>query len=118
VNVAVFGAWLALLVALPRPPDKVVRTTRYFGVVVVDHRAHLARRSPCRSCHGEGAVGKLVLPPRIAHERCLGCHWEKARGPTHCHECHLDPASLQPPPAPEDDGDLTALDRLRMKHLH
>lgn len=86
-----------LLQALPPPPDSVVRESRYFGTVTIDHRAHLARRAPCRSCHGSGPVTKIELTPRIAHQRCIGCHQDLARGPAACSGCHVKPP---PPPDP------------------
>ena len=75
--------------ALPPPPSTVVRDTRYYGTVTIDHRAHLARRASCRSCHGTGVVSKLVFTPKVAHERCIGCHEEKSAGPTQCQGCHV-----------------------------
>jgi hypothetical protein len=84
-----------LLEALPPPPPVVVRTTRYYGTVTIDHVAHLARRSPCKSCHGPGPVRKLEFTPKIAHERCIGCHQTIAKGPTSCQGCHVQP---KPPP--------------------
>ncbi len=84
-----------LLQVLPPPPDTVVLDTRYFGTVTIDHRAHLARRAPCRSCHGAGPVSKIRFTPRIAHQRCLGCHEDLARGPAACAGCHVKP----PPPS-------------------
>lgn len=80
--------------ALPPPPTTVVRETRYYGTVTIDHRAHLARRAPCKSCHGPGPVTKLSLTPKIAHGRCVGCHQEVAKGPEKCQGCHVQP----PPP--------------------
>jgi hypothetical protein len=85
-----------ILEALPPPPIKVVRHTRYFGTVTIDHRAHLKRRAACRSCHGEGAVTKITFTPQIAHERCIGCHQQAAAGPTGCRECHVK--EPEPPP--------------------
>lgn len=93
-------AWLS---ALPSPPEKVVRETRTFGTVTVDHRAHLARRSPCAACHEKGPVGKIVFTPRTAHQRCRGCHVEQGRGPTECRGCHVVP--------PKHDLPLAAAER-------
>jgi len=96
-----------LLGALPPPPTTVVRQTRYYGTVTVDHRAHLARRARCKTCHGPGQVSKLDFTPRVAHERCIGCHQEQAKGPTKCQGCHVrtaPPATLvaaAPPPSAE-----------------
>jgi hypothetical protein len=81
--------------ALPPPPTTVIRETRYYGTVTVDHRAHLARRASCRSCHGPGPVTKLTFTPKVAHERCVGCHQTLAKGPEKCQGCHVQP----PPPA-------------------
>lgn len=75
-------------------PDKVVRTTRSFGTVTIDHRAHLARKAHCADCHGKGPVTKIELTPRVAHDRCIGCHREQQRGPMSCRECH----EVKPPP--------------------
>lgn len=71
-------------------PDRVLRQTRYYGTVTVDHRAHVARRAPCRTCHGDGPVAKVTFPsPRVAHERCVSCHREVRAGPVACRECHV-----------------------------
>jgi hypothetical protein len=75
--------------ALPVPPQQVVRETRYFGTVTIDHAAHLARRAACVSCHGPGPVSKLELTPKLAHDRCVGCHKAQARGPIACRDCHV-----------------------------
>lgn len=80
---------------LPPAPTVLVRQTRYYGVITVDHRAHVARRISCRSCHGSAPVGKITFTPRVAHERCLGCHQTIAKGPTKCQGCHVKSA---PPP--------------------
>lgn len=100
-----------LLQALPPPPTIIVRETRYYGTVTIDHRVHLARRASCKSCHGPGPVSKLVYTPKVAHARCIGCHQERAKGPTACQGCHVKTApkpaqlvaaapALAPPPAP------------------
>jgi hypothetical protein len=88
--------------ALPPPPTVVVRKTRYYGTVTIDHRAHLARRAACRSCHGPGVVTKLELPPKVAHDRCIGCHQEEKRGPVDCKGCHVKDAAPATSPAPSD----------------
>jgi hypothetical protein len=75
--------------ALPPAPTTVVRQTRYYGTVTIDHRAHLARRASCKTCHGPGVVSKLVFTPKVAHGRCIGCHQEQAKGPTKCAGCHV-----------------------------
>lgn len=97
--------------SLPSPPQRAVFHTRVFGEVTLDHAAHLARRTPCRSCHGEGPVKKVEhLGAARAHEVCRGCHQELARGPTGCRDCHVvDPkkgtavadAATPTPPATE-----------------
>ncbi|GEJ57090.1 cytochrome c3 family protein [Anaeromyxobacter diazotrophicus] len=86
----------AALAALAPPPEKVVRTTRSFGTVTIDHRAHLARKAHCADCHGKGPVTKIEFTPRVAHDRCIGCHREQQRGPMACRQCH----EVKPPPAP------------------
>lgn len=83
------------LAALPPPPGTVIRETRYYGTITIDHRAHLARRSPCKACHGTGPVTKITFTPKIAHARCVGCHQTLAKGPDKCQGCHV-----QPPPPP------------------
>lgn len=81
--------------ALAVPPWTVVRETRYYGTVTVDHRAHLKRRASCRGCHGPGPVSKIEFTPKEAHARCVGCHQEVAKGPTACQGCHV---KSEPPP--------------------
>jgi hypothetical protein len=77
--------------ALPPPPDKVVLKTSYYGTVTLDHTAHLARKTSCRGCHGAGPVTSISFTPKLAHERCRGCHAEAKKGPTDCKGCHLLP---------------------------
>lgn len=91
--------------ALPTPPGKVVLETKTYGTVTVDHAAHLARRTACRSCHGDGPVSKIGFTPRQAHETCRGCHADMKRGPVDCRGCHVLPpkpvevSAAEPPPA-------------------
>jgi hypothetical protein len=81
--------------AMPQPPATVVRQT-YFGTVTIDHAAHLARHARCVQCHGPGPVRKIrKFTPKIAHERCVGCHQQLAKGPERCTGCHVKS------PAPE-----------------
>lgn len=96
-----------MLGALPPPPGNVVLETRTYGTVTVDHGAHLARRTACRSCHGDGPVSKINFTPRQAHDACRACHVDLQRGPTTCRGCHVlpeKPAQVAeesvPPPAP------------------
>jgi hypothetical protein len=92
-----------VLDALPPPPDRVKRVTRYYGTVTVDHRAHLKRHAACKACHGQGAITKLEFTPKVAHDRCVGCHRQEAKGPVDCRGCH------QPtPPPPEVVAKATA----------
>lgn len=88
----------AALGTLAPAPEKVVRATRSFGTVTIDHKAHLARKAHCKDCHGAGPVAKIEFTPRIAHDRCLGCHREEKRGPMKCRECHAVPDPAAPPP--------------------
>ena len=75
--------------ALPPPPTKVTLENS-FGTVTVDHAAHLARRTPCKACHGAGPVHKIGrFQPKEAHDACRKCHVELARGPTDCKGCHV-----------------------------
>lgn len=84
-----------VLGALAPAPATVVRKTRYYGTVTIDHRGHLARRHACKTCHGPGPVSKIQFTPKVAHDRCIGCHQEQARGPDRCAGCHVREA----PPA-------------------
>lgn len=77
--------------AMPTPPDKVVLKTSYYGTVTVDHTAHLARKARCRDCHGPGPVTAIEFTPKLAHDRCRGCHTEIKKGPTDCKGCHVLP---------------------------
>lgn len=81
--------------ALPDQPARVIRQTRYYGTVSFDHKAHVARRHACKACHGQGVITKVLYTPRIAHERCVGCHTTQQRGPTKCTGCHV---RNEPPP--------------------
>ncbi len=83
--------------ALAPAPSLVVRETGYYGTVTIDHRAHLARRITCKACHGPGPVTKIVFTPRLAHDRCVGCHSLAQRGPTDCKGCHVMPPAEAPP---------------------
>ena len=74
--------------ALPTPPKKVVLQTKTYGTITVDHAAHLARRTACRSCHGDGPVAKISFTPRQAHDTCRACHVDLKAGPTDCRGCH------------------------------
>jgi hypothetical protein len=93
-----------MLGAMPDPPTVVVRQTRYYGSVTVDHRAHLARKASCKTCHGSGPITKLTFTPRLAHERCIGCHTQQSKGPTRCQGCHV----RQPPPAVANPANVAA----------
>jgi hypothetical protein len=82
-----------VLSALAPAPGKVELKTKSFGTVTLDHPAHLARKAACKACHGPGPVAKPEFTPKIAHERCVGCHRDGERGPTKCRECHNVPAA-------------------------
>ncbi|ABC81662.1 cytochrome c3 family protein [Anaeromyxobacter dehalogenans] len=85
-----------VMTALPPPPSKVVRTTKTYGTVTLDHAAHLARKISCKSCHGNGAVTKIEFTPRQAHDTCRSCHVQLAKGPTDCRGCHVVPPKEAP----------------------
>jgi hypothetical protein len=95
--------------ALPRPPDVVVRKTKRYGEVTVDHAKHLTLRAPCSACHVTFPVGKIDFTPQVAHRACIGCHKERGSGPSQCAGCHVTPlpereavtAEAQPASAPE-----------------
>lgn len=95
--------------ALPPAPHLVVRQTGYYGTVTIDHRAHLARRVTCKACHGPGPVTKIEFTPRLAHDRCVGCHRLAQRAPTECKGCHvMPPADAQSVVAAAPTGPATA----------
>jgi hypothetical protein len=91
VAAATIAATIALWVAaLPAPPKVVIRETKSFGTVNIDHAAHLARRAACSACHVSGRVGPVKYEtPRAAHEACRGCHVTVSKGPTECRGCHV-----------------------------
>ena len=74
--------------ALAPAPRVVMLKTTYYGVIAVNHAAHLARKIHCIECHGPGPVTHIEFTPKIAHERCRNCHAEGKRGPTECRGCH------------------------------
>jgi len=83
--------------AMAPAPTKVVLKTSYYGTITLDHQAHLKRRAHCKDCHGPGPVRQIEFTPKLAHDRCRGCHQEIARGPTDCKGCHVKPP--EPPAA-------------------
>ncbi len=96
---AIPPAGAVMMGALPPPPGKVVLETKTYGTVTVDHAAHLARKTACRSCHGDGPVSKIAFTPKQAHDTCRACHADMQRGPTDCRGCHvlpLKPAGVTP----------------------
>ncbi len=90
-TILALGAIVAIAAGqLPPPPGRAVFRTRSFGDVTLDHAAHLARRAPCRSCHGDGPIKKVEqLGKERGHEVCRGCHVELDRGPIKCLGCHV-----------------------------
>jgi hypothetical protein len=75
---------------LPKPPERVVLQTKKYGTVPLDHRAHLARRAPCVTCHGTGPITKIGnFGMAAGHRICRGCHKEARSGPLGCTECHV-----------------------------
>ncbi len=75
------------LAALPAAPTQ-VRYVTAKGDVTFDHAAHVARREPCRTCHGTGQVQKVALGKQRAHVLCVGCHAAAKVGPKACWHCH------------------------------
>ncbi len=77
-----------------------VTKERYFifkspkGDVRFNHEQHQARMKAesCLPCHKTRTPTKghtmTRFDERVAHYFCKGCHREKGRGPTECHECH------------------------------
>jgi hypothetical protein len=88
---AVFAAILVAFAAgaLPEAPQK-VKYTLDKGDVTFDHAAHVARREPCRTCHGGGPVQKIELEHKSAHTLCVGCHLRLQTGPKACGACHVN----------------------------
>ncbi len=80
---------LALAAGMPEPPAQ-VKYAAEKGEVTFDHAAHLARREKCRTCHGDGAVKKIEMGKKKAHELCLGCHGVNHKGPIACTGCHAE----------------------------
>ena len=94
---------------IPNAPTTVDLHTRYFGTVTVTHAKHLARHISCKRCHGTGPVGELhPLEPKVAHDRCRGCHVEQQRGPTDCRGCHSLPSAAPEAPAPAGEAVVAA----------
>lgn len=66
------------------------------GNVRFSHELHQNRMSSesCLPCHKTKTPTKehtmTRFDERVAHYFCRGCHREKGRGPTECHECHKD----------------------------
>ena len=87
-----FAASILLALAASGMPEapKSVKYTLEKGDVTFDHAGHVARREPCRSCHGDGAVRKIGLDQKSAHLLCVGCHLQKRVGPKACTQCHDD----------------------------
>ncbi len=116
--------------AMPPAPTVIARPTRYYGTVTFDHAGHVARRARCETCHGPGRVTKVFFTPKLAHERCIGCHKEEAKGPTRCQTCHVKtappptqlaatpsaPAQPPPPPAPNPANVAAALAAFATPH--
>ncbi|HET8542174.1 MAG TPA: cytochrome c3 family protein [Anaeromyxobacter sp.] len=75
------------LSALPTPPTQ-VKYAAETGDVMFDHAAHVARREPCRTCHGNGPAQKVELGRQKAHVLCVGCHAAARAGPKSCYACH------------------------------
>jgi hypothetical protein len=55
------------------------------------HQSNMGNES-CIPCHKTSSPTKEItltrLDQRKAHYFCKGCHHNKGRGPTECHECH------------------------------
>lgn len=64
------------------------------GDVTFNHTAHKRRLAVegCIPCHKTNNPTEIMpdkrFDERIAHYFCKGCHREKGKGPTECHECH------------------------------
>jgi hypothetical protein len=113
-RVAMLGAGTRLVPglaeqALPPAPQQISLKTRTFGTVTVDHPAHLARRAHCVDCHGEGPIQKIEFTPKLAHERCRGCHKEQQAGPLTCRGCHVLPAAAEKPLVAQPAADPPAV---------
>lgn len=75
---------------------------RYFiftsskGDVRFNHDMHQAimKTESCLPCHKTNTPTKEHMLSRfdakVAHYFCKGCHREKGRGPTECHQCHKE----------------------------
>ncbi len=80
---------LLVFVAVPVIAADVVTMKAKMGDVTFNHKAH-GEKSDCKTCHGDGAPGKLTLGKDPAHKLCGACHAEKKAGPqpAKCMECH------------------------------
>lgn len=79
--------------------DRVKKATIFIfkadrGDVRFNHDLHIAemKSESCIPCHKTDKPTKentmSRFDQRLAHYFCKGCHREKGRGPTECHECH------------------------------
>jgi hypothetical protein len=94
---------------LPDPPRSVRIETKTFGTVTVPHARHLELRVRCKSCHGEGRVGKIAFTPKWGHDTCRACHVANSAGPVSCKDCHIGGVAAarpvereRPPPPPRE----------------
>jgi hypothetical protein len=96
-----------VLEGLSPKPLVVERKTDTYGTVTIDHEKHLQLRAPCQRCHDPGPVTKIDFKPKIAHQRCIGCHKELQAGPSHCMGCHVKtvPSKALADAAPEGSTD-------------
>lgn len=64
------------------------------GEVIFNHEQHLAamKDEGCIPCHHTNTPKagdiKTRFDERVAHYFCRGCHRDKDKGPTECHQCH------------------------------
>lgn len=66
------------------------------GAVIFNHDLHqdIMKTDSCIPCHKTKTPTKghtmTRFDQRYAHAFCKGCHKDKGKGPTECHECHKE----------------------------
>jgi hypothetical protein len=83
-------------IVIPTPTGS-VKTFKFKsskGDVTFDHDLHVRemKNDACLPCHRvQSPTPEYVssrFEERTAHSFCRGCHRQKGKGPTECHECH------------------------------
>jgi hypothetical protein len=52
--------------------------------------------SPCSECHSLKSTPENSVPLSVAfHNRCKSCHFDTAKGPVLCGECHINKEGIK-----------------------